>query len=171
MKYFVTIGSKEVVVEVDGASVTVDGVRRQAHLGPVPGTPLRHLLLDDASLTLAMDRRGAGEWEVAFRGTRLGVTVVDERTRHIRSLTGHGADRGGPVTLRSPMPGLVVRVLVGPGQVVQPGQGLVVLEAMKMENELRAQAGAVVAAVHIRSGQAVEKGQVLIEFEAPVTEP
>ena len=171
MKYFVTIGAKELVVEVDGASVTVDGVRHEAHLGPVPGTPLRHLLLDDASLTLAMDRREAGEWEVAFRGTRLGVTVVDERTRHIRSLTGQGTARSGPATLRSPMPGLVVRVLVSPGHAVQPGQGLVVLEAMKMENELRAQAGAVVAAVHIRGGQAVEKGQVLIEFEPPANAP
>jgi biotin carboxyl carrier protein len=170
MKYFVTIGAKEMVIEVDGASVSVDGVPHEAHLGPVPGTPLRHLLLDDTSLTLAMDRRGQGEWEVAFRGTRFGVAVVDERTRHIRSLTGHGTDQGGPVSLRSPMPGLVVRVLVSPGQAVQPGQGLVVLEAMKMENELRAQAGAVVAAVQIRGGQAVEKGQVLIEFEPSASE-
>jgi pyruvate carboxylase subunit B len=169
MKYYVTIESKELVVEVDGASVTVDGVLHEAHLGPVPGTPLRHLLLDDASLTLVMDRRHAGEWEVAFRGTRLGVTVVDERTRHIRSLTGHGTNRGGPVALRSPMPGLVVRVLVSPGQLVQSGQGLVVLEAMKMENELRAQTGAVVTGVHIVGGQTVEKGQILIEFEPPAT--
>jgi len=170
MKYFVTIRGREIVVEVDGASVAVDGVPHEAHLGPVPGTPLRHLLMDDASLTLAMDRQGQGNWEVAFRGTRLAVTVLDERTRHIRSLTGQGTDRGGPVALRSPMPGLVVRVLVSPGQAVQPGQGLVVLEAMKMENELRAQAGGVVAAVSIRGGQAVEKGQVLIEFERSPSE-
>jgi len=170
MKYFVTIRGREIVVEVDGASVAVDGVPHEAHLGPVPGTPLRHLLMDDASLTLAMDRQGQGNWEVAFRGTRLAVTVLDERTRHIRSLTGQGTDRGGAVALRSPMPGLVVRVLVSPGQAVQPGQGLVVLEAMKMENELRAQAGGVVAAVSIRGGQAVEKGQVLIEFERSPSE-
>jgi pyruvate carboxylase subunit B len=165
MKYFVTIGPREVVIEVDGASVTVDGVRHEAHLGPVPGTPLRHLLLDDRSLTLAMERRGAGAWEIGVRGTRHTVSVVDERTRHIRSLTGHGAGRAGPATLKSPMPGLVVRVLVVAGQAVQTGQGLVVLEAMKMENELRAQTGGVVAAVQIQAGQAVDKGQILLEFD------
>jgi len=65
------------------------------------------------------------------------------------------------------MPGLVVRVLVAPGQTVVPGQGLVVLEAMKMENELRGVAGARVRAVPVATGQAVEKGQVLVEFEPP----
>ncbi|MDH4347769.1 MAG: biotin/lipoyl-binding protein, partial [Gemmatimonadota bacterium] len=165
--YFVTVGSRELVIDVEGASVTVDGVRHEAHLGPIPGTPLRHLLLDDHSLTLAMDRQGIGEWEIAWRGTRHAASVIDERTRHIRSLTGGGVVRGGAGILKSPMPGLVVRVLVSAGQAVQAGQGLVVLEAMKMENELRAQAGGVVAAVQIQAGQAVEKGQVLIEFAAP----
>jgi len=167
MKYFVTIGSRERVIEVDGTSVSVDGICHEAHLGPIPGTPLRHLLLDDGSLTLAMDRRGNGEWDIAWRGTRHAVSVVDERTRHIRSLTGEGAGRGGSGTLKSPMPGLVVRVLVSAGQTIHAGQGLVVLEAMKMENELRANADGVVTSVQIQAGQAVDKGQTLIEFESP----
>jgi pyruvate carboxylase subunit B len=62
------------------------------------------------------------------------------------------------------MPGLVVRVLVAPGQLAEPGQGLVVLEAMKMENELRATARGMVTAVAVVPGQAVEKGTVLLEF-------
>jgi pyruvate carboxylase subunit B len=65
------------------------------------------------------------------------------------------------------MPGLVVRVLVQPGQRVGPGQGLVVLEAMKMENELRATAPATVGSILVDPGQAVEKGQVLVEFDHP----
>jgi biotin carboxyl carrier protein len=91
--------------------------------------------------------------------------VVDERTRHIRSLTG-GADRQRrPGALRAPMPGLVVRVLVEPGQAVSGGGGVVVLEAMKMENELKATADGTVKAVRVRPGEPVEKGQVLVELE------
>jgi pyruvate carboxylase subunit B len=63
------------------------------------------------------------------------------------------------------MPGLVVRVDVVPGQSVAAGTGLVVLEAMKMQNELRAGAPGTVATVRVQPGQAVEKGQVLVEFE------
>jgi pyruvate carboxylase subunit B len=66
------------------------------------------------------------------------------------------------------MPGLVVRVLAERGQLVEPGQGLIVLEAMKMENELRAVAAGTVAAVPVSAGQAVEKGQVLMEFAPPL---
>jgi biotin carboxyl carrier protein len=63
------------------------------------------------------------------------------------------------------MPGLIVRVDVRPGDVVGAGQGVVAMEAMKMENELRAPAGGTVKAVHATVGSAVEKGAVLVEFE------
>jgi biotin carboxyl carrier protein len=65
------------------------------------------------------------------------------------------------------MPGLVLRVQVEPGQRVAEGGGLVVLEAMKMENELKSPATGVVKAVRVSPGEAVEKGQVLVEFEPP----
>jgi biotin carboxyl carrier protein len=65
------------------------------------------------------------------------------------------------------MPGLVLRVQVEAGERVEAGKGLVVLEAMKMENELKSRAPGVVKAVRVRPGEAVEKGQVLLEFEAP----
>ena len=65
------------------------------------------------------------------------------------------------------MPGLVVRVQVEPGQEVAAGMPVIVLEAMKMENQLKAAAPARVAAVRVQAGQAVEKGQVLLEFADP----
>lgn len=164
MRYFVTLGGREIPVEVDGGRVVVDGREVQAHLSRVPGTPLRHLLLGGASVTVAMERREPGSWQVAVAGTQLEVEVIDERTRHIRSLTGGAAGPKAATHLKAPMPGLVVRVLVTPGQSVVPGQGLVVLEAMKMENELRCTTGATVQAVAVIPGQAVEKGQVLVEF-------
>ena len=166
MKYFVLIDGRERVVEVEGERVVVDGEVFEAHLSTVPGTPLRHLLLDSASLTLSMDRPEPGIWEVSVQGGRQRVEVVDERTRHIRSLTGPAAARSGSANLKAPMPGLVARVLVVPGQQVEAGQGLIVLEAMKMENELRAIAQCWVELVAVLPGQKVEKGEVLVRLRS-----
>lgn len=165
MKYTVTIAGQDLDVEVDGRVVRVGGREVEAHLSPVPGVPLRHLLLGDQSVTLAMQQGEPGSWRLLVDGVTVEAAVVDERTRHIRSLTGGGATRSGPPTLKAPMPGLVLRVLVAPGQAVTPGQGLVVLEAMKMENELRATAPGTVKAVGVAPGEAVEKGKLLLEFE------
>ena len=166
MRYTVAIDGREVVVEVDGERVTVDGTAHVAALRTVAGTPLRHLVVDGRSVTLPVEGAGQGRWVVTAHGERLELEVVDERTRHIRSLAGPGAARHGAAPLKAPMPGLVVRVVVEPGQAVAPGAGLVTLEAMKMENELKAAAAGTVRAVHVRPGQAVEKGQLLVEFEA-----
>jgi biotin carboxyl carrier protein len=165
MKYFVTVEGREVEVVVDGERVRVNGEEFEAHLGTIPGTPLRHLLLGDRSLTLAIEPAGRGRWHLARFGDRREVEVVDERTRHIRTLTGQGAQARGPAQLKAPMPGLVARILVEVGQRVEAGAGIVVLEAMKMENELRAAQTGVVRALPVRPGQAVEKGQLLAEFD------
>ncbi len=164
MKYFVTIGGREVPVEVDGDRVRVEGQEFRAHLTVVPGTAVRHLLVDADSLALVVEQQGRGEWRLAVEGTACVATVVDERTRHIRSLTGDSGQAAAPSHLKAPMPGLVVRLLAREGEAVVAGQGLVVLEAMKMENELRAGAPGVVASIRVAPGQAVEKGQVLLEF-------
>jgi pyruvate carboxylase subunit B len=165
VKYIVTVAGREVEVEVDGELVTIGGRVVPVSLGRVPGTPLRQLLVDGRPETLAMQPAGRGRWAVGLRGEQWEIEVVDERTRHIQSLTG-GADRQrGAGALRAPMPGLVVRVLVEPGQAVARGEGVVVLEAMKMENELKAAADGTVKAVRIGTGEPVEKGQVLVEFE------
>ena len=165
MRYFVAIGGTTVEVEVDGDRVTVGGRVVSAVLTGVPGTPLRQLLIEDRSVAVAVDPAGRGHWLLSRRGERWEAEVVDERTRHIRTLTGEAAGARGPGALRAPMPGLVVRVLVEGGQRVEQGDGLVVLEAMKMENELRATAPGLVKVVHARPGDTVEKGQSLVELE------
>lgn len=165
MKYTVTIGGQDLEVEVDGTTVRVDGREMEAHLSPVPGVPLRHLLLGQRSFTVAMQPIEPGNWRLLMDGVTVEASVVDERTRHIRSLTGGGAARSGPPVLKAPMPGLVLRVLVVPGQAVTPGQGLVVLEAMKMENELRATAAGTVKSVLVVAGAPVDKGKLLLEFD------
>jgi len=166
VKYVVSVLGRELEVEVDGERVAVAGRVRSASLGTVAGTPVRQLLLDGRPVTMVIESGGAGRWTLTRRGERAELEVLDERTRYIRSLTGATGRSRGPAVLRAPMPGLVVRVQVEAGQSVAPGAGMVVLEAMKMENELRASALGQVRAVRVRPGEAVEKGQVLVEFEA-----
>jgi pyruvate carboxylase subunit B len=164
VKYVVSVGGREIEVEVDGDRVTVAGTSLPAALRVIPGTPARQLVLDGRPTVLTMRSTGRGQWSLGTVGDRWEAEVVDERTRHIRSLTAGAERTRGPTTLRAPMPGLVLRLLVEPGREVARGDGLVVLEAMKMENELKAPAGGVVGAVHVRPGEPVEKGQVLVEF-------
>jgi biotin carboxyl carrier protein len=166
MKYVVLLNGQTIEVEVDGDRVTVDGKTHSATLGLIPGTPLRQLLIDGRPLTLSVEPIGRGRWALTPKGERWEMEVLDERTRHIRSLAVGGESRRAPGVLKAPMPGLVVRVQVEPGQKVEAGTALVVLEAMKMENELKAPGPALVKAVRVSAGEAVEKGQVLLELDA-----
>jgi biotin carboxyl carrier protein len=165
MKYVVLVDGRAIEVEVDGERITVGDRLRRASLGSIPGTPLRQLLLDGEPATISMASLGRGRWALVQRGERTELEVLDERAQHIRNLTTAGDQRRIVPVLKAPMPGLVVRVQVQPGDRVTPGAGLVVLEAMKMENELKAQAAAVVKTVRVAAGEAVEKGQVLLEFD------
>jgi len=165
MMYYISVDGREVKVSVHGSHVIADGIEQEAHLVAIPGTPLRHLRLGDRAWVLAVEAGRKGEWALGLHGNRWDLEVVDERTRHIRSLTSAAVTRSGPGTMRAPMPGLVVRVEVAAGQRVAEGDGVVVLEAMKMENELRAGASGVVRAVLVTPGQVVERGQVLVEFD------
>ena len=170
MKYFVTVGGRERIVEVDGERVIVDGRPVAATLHAVPGTPVRHLVIDGRSLALPVEAEGRGRWALTVHGERHAVEVVDERTRHIRSLTGAKERAAGGSTLKAPMPGLVVRLQVGVGDRVAAGTAVVVLEAMKMENQLKAPAAGVVSEIRVEAGQAVEKGQPLVVFAEPAGE-
>jgi biotin carboxyl carrier protein len=166
MKYVVLLDGQTIEVDVDGDRVTVNGETHSATLGLIRGTPLRQLLIDGRPLTLSVEAIGRGRWALTPKGERWEMEVLDERTRHIRSLAGGGDQRRAAGVLKAPMPGLVVRVEVEPGQPVEAGTSLVVLEAMKMENELKAPGPAVVKVVRVSPGEAVEKGQVLLEFDA-----
>jgi biotin carboxyl carrier protein len=165
VKYLVSVAGLELEVEIDGERVIAGGREYAASLTAVPGTPLRQLLLSGRPTGMAMEDGGRGHWTITARGERWEAEVIDERTRNIRSLTAGSTRPQGPGVLRAPMPGLVVRVLVEPGQTLAVGAGVLVLEAMKMENELRAHAASRVRAVRVRPGEAVEKGQVLAEFD------
>ena len=164
MKYIVDVNGERVVVDLDGAHADVDGVRVAASLSAIEGTPVKLLRIGEQVHRLVV-RRGAsrGRWSLDLDGQRVDAEALDERMRAIRDLTAAAA-ASGPAPLMAPMPGLVVRVSVAVGDTVSAGQGLVVVEAMKMENELRASVAGVVTAVLAVPGQAVDKGALLVEL-------
>ncbi|MEE8573603.1 MAG: biotin/lipoyl-containing protein, partial [Gemmatimonadota bacterium] len=91
------------------------------------------------------------------------VAVVDERTRQLRELTGQQGKQQTGGVVKAPMPGLVLRLEVEVGQRVEAGAGVVVLEAMKMENEIKSTGSGVVKTIHVSVGEAVDKGAPLVE--------
>lgn len=166
VKYFVRIGAAQHEVEIDGESVTIAGQTVRAHVEDLSGTPLQIVTVGkEAHRVLARLGQQRGQYDLSIDGYRFVVEALDERTRTIRELAGASARPAGPAHLLAPMPGLVVRVNVQEGEHVRAGQGLVVMEAMKMENELRATAAGIVRRVVVSPGSAVEKGTTLLEME------
>jgi pyruvate carboxylase subunit B len=166
VKYLVKVGDTEVAVQLDADRVEVDGESYVAHVADVEGTPVRMVTIGD-EVHRVVARRGAtrGRYTLWLDGFRYEVEALDERARAIRALSGTSTTASGPAPLVAPMPGMIVRVAVRIGDAVQAGQGLVVMEAMKMENELRATTAGTVKAVLAQPGSAVEKGAVLLELE------
>jgi acetyl/propionyl-CoA carboxylase alpha subunit len=168
MKYIVRFAgsgaSHEVTVVAD--TVNIDGELVVGRVADVEGTPVRMVTIGD-SVHRVVVRRGQarGDYVLWVNGYRFDVEALDERTSTIRELSKLSAKAAGPAPLVAPMPGLIVRINVAAGDKVAQGQGLVVMEAMKMENELRASAPGTVKHVAVSTGTAVEKGTVLIEME------
>ncbi len=163
MKYTVTVGDRTMPVEVQGDTVRLDGRPVRAALVGIPRTPLKQLVLNGRARTFAMIR-GPDGWTIQSAGRSWPVDVLDERTQALRELTGRRAGHAAAGLIRAPMPGLVVRVEVQEGQRVETGSGVVVLEAMKMENEITTPGPGVVRAVHVKAGEAVERGAPLVEM-------
>ena len=165
MKYFVKVGTRDHEVVVDGEDLTVDGHGVRAELAPM-SDGYTWLARVDGRVYRVVAQRSAerGAYTLDVSGVRLEARAIDERRRAIQQLSGAGAAATGPKPLVAPMPGMIIRVNVAEGDTVKAGQGLVVMEAMKMENELRATADGKVKAIRVGAGAAVEKGALLIEM-------
>jgi len=171
VRYHVTLRSRTYIIDVAGGSVTVDGETLEAHAAAIPGTPLLHLLLGKDSWTVACQQLDARRWALGAVGERVEVEVQDDRSKQIEALTGQGRKVVAGGVVKAPMPGLVVRVEVTPGEVVEVGRALVVVEAMKMENELRASHRAIVEQIHVSAGDRVEKGAPLVTLSPQPSQP
>ena len=167
MRYDVEVGGRRRQVVVtktgDGFAVTVDGTTHHVDLARISGHTLS-LIVDrvwPADASMAPDP-SAGQMTVHVGGMPV-VVGVNGRGRYGRKTD--GAAGAGPQRLAAPMPGKVVRVLAKTGDSVRARQPLVVVEAMKMENELRASHDGTVAEVHVREGMSVEAGALLLVIQ------
>jgi pyruvate carboxylase subunit B len=164
MKYVVAVNGERHEVDVGPDGVTYDGEALRAGVSDVPESPVRQVTIGN-TVHRVIARRGAtrGAYTLLMNGHRFAIEALDSRARAIRDMAATGAQTG-PAPLVAPMPGMIVRVFVQPGDTVVAGQGLVVMEAMKMENELRASGPGTVSAVRVVVGTAVQKGAVLVEL-------
>jgi biotin carboxyl carrier protein len=167
-EYEIEVGGRTRKVSVSRAgeafAVTVDGRTTLVDVARIDGQTLS-LILDNARSKDALVTAGpaAGDLTVTVDGTQVPV-VLNGRRRHRRDgAKGSGSDR--PEKLTAPMPGKIVRVLVKAGDKVVARQPLVVVEAMKMENELRSGRDGVVAEVHASEGQSVDRGALLVVIQ------
>ena len=166
----------ELIARVEGRTETVTIERRGTHyrirvgerehdvdaraLGPF----VRSLVVDGASHETAVFRTADGAWNVGWAGTSTRVELVDPLT-HLAEQAHVEAGHHGRHIVRAYMPGRVASVAVAPGDRVEAGHALVVLEAMKMQNEIQAERAGVVRTVYVAAGEAVEGGDPLVELE------
>ena len=123
------------------------------------------LLIDGQSIPVAIQPVTEDRFRVTVRGHTAEVTVQDENDLLLERYGLEHAAGPAEREIRAPMPGLVLNVMIEIGQTVNEGDGLLVLEAMKMENELRAPAGGVIDAIHVAANDPVDKDALLIEID------
>ncbi len=164
MKYATTINEKTYIIEInDDRRVLVDGKEYAVDFESVSGQPVYSLLIDgrsyEAYVAAAEDNE---EWQVLLHGELSSVLVEDEREKRLRQAAGGVAATGGEYHLKAPMPGLIVAVQVTEGQVVEKGDILIILESMKMQNELKCPRAGTITRIRIKAGEGVEQNQQLI---------
>ncbi len=169
MKYVTSVGplddpvaARKFIIDLNReGEVVVDGKSRTLDLQEIDNAGLYSLLIDGHSFE-ALVEEGDGEYRVLINGTQYQVQVVDERAQRLAEAAGALTPASGEINLKSPMPGLVVSIPIKEGDTVKKGQVVLVLESMKMENELKASRDGTITVIKVQTRQAVEQGQVLI---------
>jgi len=162
MKYVTTIDNQSYEIEIlTKNEIIADGERYTIDFQSVVGPPVVSLIIDDQSYEAYVNPTEAG-LEVLLRGQRYLVNVADERQRLLREVSGTKAIRRAEIQLKSPMPGLIVAVPVEEGHQVDKGDNLVILESMKMQNEIKAPREGKVTDVRVNPGDNVDQNQVLV---------
>ena len=161
MKYVTTVNDQQYSIEIDQEGrITVDGDGFDVDFHPLSESGILSLILNNHSMEAIVEERDQA-WEVLIRGELYSVQVQDERAYRLAMARGVTAEVTGDAAIKSPMPGLIVAVLVEEGQLVSKGDQIVILESMKMENELRSPRDGVVKRLHVQPGASVEKDQLL----------
>jgi len=162
MKYISTINGEKYEIDIDqDDQITVNDETYGVDVEFLAESGVLSLLLDNQSLEAIVEQRG-DSWEVLIHGELYTVMVQDERAFRLAKERGASFESSGDAVIKSPMPGLIIDVMVKEGQRVEKGAKVVVLESMKMENELRAPKDGVVTHISTEAGASVEKGQALV---------
>lgn len=163
--YYATIEGKEYTIEIiSGTSVSLNGTPWTIDFRPLKQGASCSLLVDGRLYEPTVYEENGG-WEILIKGSRFNVQVEDERERRLRLASGDTTLHQGRYILTSPMPGMVIDVLVNEGDRVSKGDVLVILESMKMQNELTAPRDGVVAHIQARVNDNVERKQSLLILE------
>jgi len=165
MKYITTVEDKQYLVEIiDDKHVSVDGKIYNVDFESVSGQPVFSLIVDGKSHE-AYVQEGDENWQVLMRGRLYPVKVEDEREKRLRAAAGGGVAETGEFHLKAPMPGLVIAIPVAEGQEVTKGQVLLILESMKMQNELKAPRDGKISRIRVKPGESVEQKQALLSVQ------
>jgi biotin carboxyl carrier protein len=167
MKFVVDLNDQRRAVSIDAGAASFEGEEPvPAELAEIDASPVRVVKLGSHVYRVVVQKRqGKGRYTLWVDGYRFETEALDERTRAIRDISAASAAPSGPAPIVAPMPGMIIRINVKPGDRIEAGQGVVVMEAMKMENELRATSSGVVKSIEVSAGTAVEKGALLVALE------
>ena len=165
MKYITTLDGKEYSIEViDEHHISFNGQIQEIDFESVSGQPVYSLIIDGKSYESYVYETEDG-MQVLMRGRQYNLSVEDEREKRLRSAAGGGMAESGEFNLRAPMPGLVVAITVAEGDKVEKGQVLVILESMKMQNELKAMKSGTISRIRVKQGESVEQRQTLLSVQ------
>jgi len=163
--YFAEIEGKEYQIEIISESeVVINGTPHSIDYEPLKAGSSCSLLVDGMSFEPNTFQENGG-WEILLRGGRYRVKVEDERERRLRLASGQTVLNKGRIVLYSPMPGLVIDIPVKEGDQVDEGDVLVILESMKMQNELRAPRDGKVSRIEVAVNDNVERKASLLVLE------
>jgi len=162
MKYLATVNGTTFEVDINEDShVTVDGERYEIDFRAIGNGPLYSLLIGGNSYEGHIEGSDDG-WQVLHKGDLYMVAIEDERSQRLMSLGGAGVATKGDYYLKAPMPGLVVSVPVKEGQEIREGDILVVLESMKMQNELKSPRDGTILRIQVNPEDTIQQDTVLL---------
>jgi len=165
MKYISTINDTEYLIEIiDERHISINGRVLTVDFNSVSGQPVYSLLVDGKSFE-GFVYPGEEKWEVLLMGQQFQVMVEDERDKRLRAAAGGSVSEAGEYHLKAPMPGMVVTILVEEGQEIEKGQVVLILESMKMQNELKTPRAGTVGRVRVKPGESVEQRQTLLSVQ------
>jgi biotin carboxyl carrier protein len=162
MKYITSIENQEFTIEIlDDRKILFNGKEMSVDFESVSGGPVYSLLIDGKSYE-AYIYPVEGDWEILIEGRLYPVRVEDEREKRLRAASGGRVAESGEFLLKAPMPGLIVSVPVSEGQEVKKGDVLLILESMKMQNELKSPRDGIIGKIRVKAGESVEQRQKLL---------